>query len=143
MSRVSQSIDNDGIATLLARLVQGVGNLVTNHLALARIEIGDDVHAIGARLGTMALFLPLVLVGYGLVCGALAVFLGRWLTLAGALLAVGGANLVAGGIGLKVASAHLMRPGKVEALVDGVKAQALASVRSTESSIDRQLGDQR
>ena len=129
--------DDSGTTALLARLVQGVGKLVSDHLALARLEIGEDLDTIAARLGTIVVFLLPVLAGYALLCGALAVFVGRWLTLAGALLAVGGVNLVVGAIGLRVASARLRLPEKVDEIVGDVQAQALASVGSTLIAIDR------
>jgi putative superfamily III holin-X len=137
MSRDVQSIEATGVTALLGRLVQNLGNLVADHLALARIEIGEDIRTFAARLGTVALFVPLVLAGCALLLGALAVFLSPWLTLAGALLVVGGASFAAGGVGLKVAIGRLRVPDKVDEIVAGVKAEALASVTSTLTAIER------
>jgi hypothetical protein len=124
---------------MAARLVLSIGKLVADHLALARLEIGEDARRIGGQLATVALFIPFVFAGYALLSGALAAVLARWLTPAGALLLVGGVNLLAGGIGLRSAIAGLRLPEKVEEIADGMKAQALTSVVGTIDSIDRSL----
>lgn len=107
--------EESGLTALLTRLLHGVGQLVSDHVTLARLEIGAEAQALGGGLGILALFGLLALTGHALVCGALAVLLGRWLTLPGALFVVGGANLVLGAVGLRLAVARLRRSGaKVE-----------------------------
>jgi hypothetical protein len=58
----------------------------------------------------MALFVPLLIVGYGMLCFGVAFALSRWLDVPGAVLLVGAANLVGGGIGLWSVRSTLRRP---------------------------------
>ena len=99
-----------GIADLVARLVDGLGQLITQHVELARIELGEELGSVSRTLGTMALFTPLVVVGYAMLCFGVAFALAPFLSMPGAVLLVGGANLVAGGIGLWRVIQVLKRP---------------------------------
>ena len=99
-----------GIADLVARLVDGLGQLITQHVELARIELGEELGSVSRTLGTMALFTPLVVVGYAMLCFGVAFSLAPFLSMPGAVLLVGGANLVAGGIGLWRVIQVLKRP---------------------------------
>ena len=63
---------------------------------LAKLELVEDARVLGADAGRMALFVPFVLVGYGLLMGALAACLAPKLGWAGSLALVGGVNLVGG-----------------------------------------------
>ena len=92
-----------GITALVGRMADGFSRLVTQHIALARLELAEDARQVGAGLARIATFVPFLLTGYALVCAALAVLLSRWLGLAGALAAVGIANLVGGGLGVAAA----------------------------------------
>ena len=89
-----------GITALVGRMADGFSRLVTQHIALARVELAEDARQMGIGLGRIATFVPFLLTGYALVCGALAVLLSRWLGLAAALAAVGAANLLGGGLGI-------------------------------------------
>jgi uncharacterized membrane protein YqjE len=88
-----------GLAALISRLGDGLGKLLEQHLQLARLELSADARSLAAIGGRLALFLPLVLVGYGLISGALVVALLRVLPLELSLLVVGGGNLLLGGVG--------------------------------------------
>lgn len=99
-----------GIADLVARLVDGLGQLITQHVELARVELGEELGSVSRTLGTMALFTPLVVVGYAMLCFGVAFALAPFLSMPGAVLLVGGANLVAGGIGLWRVIQVLKRP---------------------------------
>jgi uncharacterized membrane protein YqjE len=96
-----------GITALVGRMADGFSRLVTQHVALARLELSEDARQMGAGLGRIAAFVPFVLTGYALVCAALAVLLARWVGLPGALALVGLANLVGGGLGLARALRHM------------------------------------
>ncbi len=93
--------ESDGkIAALLTNIADGLGHLVSEHIALARIELTEDATALARSLGQALAFLSLVLVGYGFLCTALVAFLApAWTSLPVALLIVGGANLIVGAIG--------------------------------------------
>ncbi|HET9450607.1 MAG TPA: phage holin family protein [Aggregicoccus sp.] len=96
-----------GITALVGRMADGFSRLVTQHIALARLELAEDARKMGAGVGRIAAFVPFLLTGYALVCGALAVLLARWTGLPGALALVGLANLVGGGLGIASALRHM------------------------------------
>jgi hypothetical protein len=96
-----------GLTTLVGRMTDGFSRLVTQHLALARVELMDDAREMGTDVARIAAFVPFVLVGYAFLCAALSVFLARWLGWAGALALVGAINLVGGTLGVARAVARL------------------------------------
>jgi hypothetical protein len=98
-----------GVTDLVARLVDGLGQLIAQHVALARIELGEEARLLSRALGTLAFFIPLLVVGYAMLCFGLAFALAPMLSLPGAVLLVGAANLVVGGVGLVRVRAVLKR----------------------------------
>ncbi len=98
------------VTDLVARLVDGLGELLAQHVALARLELGDEVRSVSGVLATLALVTPLLVVGYALLCLALAFALSGWLSLPGAVALVGAANLLGGGLGLLAVRRTLKRP---------------------------------
>ena len=68
----SDTADRSGIGTHLSQLADGIGKLVAHHLQLARLELTDDAKAAGAIVAKMAVYVPFVVVGYALLCAALA-----------------------------------------------------------------------
>ncbi len=105
--------DTGGIAGYLTELAEGMGRLITQHLQLARIELTQEGVALGRKLTRLALFVPFVLVGYGLFCAALALVLGRVMPLDAAFGLVAAANLLGGGMGLARAARGLRAPPQV------------------------------
>ncbi len=100
MPRVTKSESDGKIAALLTNMADGLGRLVSEHIALAKIELTEDASALARALGQTLAFLALVLIGYAFLCAAVvAVFASRWMSLAAALTIVGGANLILGAIG--------------------------------------------
>ena len=99
---MTRQADNEapGVSDLMARLVDGVGELLAQHVALARLEVGDELHSVARVLGTLAVVTPAVVVGYAMLCLALAFTLVPLLSLPGAVALVGAANLVGGGLAL-------------------------------------------
>ena len=95
---MAQSSVEHGIAAQVGRIADGLSRLVSQHIALARLELAEDVRAIGVSVGTIAALAPFVLVGYTLLCAALAWAVSPWVGVAGGLAIVGGIN-VAGGVG--------------------------------------------
>lgn len=110
MVRHRKQGERPGVADLVSRLVDGLGQLLAQHIALARIELGEEARSVGRALGTMAVFVPLLLVGYGMLCFALAFAMSTLLTVPGAVALVGGVNLLAGAAGLWRARSALRRP---------------------------------
>lgn len=89
-----------GIPALVTRLADGLGKLVTDHITLARLELSEDARAMGGQLARIAVFIPFVLVGYALVCAAIAIAVAPFVGYAGAFAIVGGVNVLGGGFGL-------------------------------------------
>jgi hypothetical protein len=96
-----------GLTALLGRMTDGFSKLVTQHLALARLELMDDARAMGTDVARIAAFVPFVLVGYAFLCAALSAFLARWMGWDGSLAVVGALNLVVGGVGIARAATRL------------------------------------
>ncbi len=95
-----QESDQQGVATLIARMADGLGKLFTEHLALAKLELKEDAKHLGTQAGMIAAFVPFLFVGYTLLCAALGMFLAQWIGAAGGLAVVGGLNVVGGGLGI-------------------------------------------
>lgn len=95
---MAQSSVEHGIAAQVGRIADGLSRLVSQHIALLRLELAEDARAIGVSVGTIAALAPFVLVGYTLLCASLAWAVSPWVGVAGGLAIVGGVN-VAGGIG--------------------------------------------
>lgn len=98
----SSSVEH-GIAAQVSRIADGFSRLVSQHVALARMELAEDARAIGISVGTIAALAPFVLVGYTLLCGALALAIAPWVGLAGGLALVGGVNVLGGAGGILLA----------------------------------------
>lgn len=91
----------------LHELVDAFSELVAQHVRLARMELSDDARFIGARVGVIAALAPLILVGYGFLCVALALTLRRVMAADLAFLLVGLLNLAVGVVGISRAAKQL------------------------------------
>jgi len=91
----------------LRELIDAFSELVAQHLRLARMELAEDARFVGIRVGLIAALAPLVLVGYGFLCVALALNLRRVMAADLAFLLVGVMNLLIGGIGIAVVGKQL------------------------------------
>lgn len=96
-----------GIPNLVTKLADGLGKLVTDHITLAKLELSEDARAVGGEVARIAVFVPFVLVGYGLVCAAIALALAPFIGYALAFAAVGLLNVIGGGVGLVSAARRL------------------------------------
>jgi uncharacterized membrane protein YqjE len=110
--------------------------LVNAQIRLARLELSADARALGARLARMAVFVPLILLGYAFLMAAVVAALRPALGLIGALGVVGGANVAAGLFGCVRASRALREVrvldrsrGAIERSVEEVAAAATTSAR--------------
>ncbi len=113
-----------GLAALVARLTEGFSKLVTQHLTLARVELIEDARSMGMDVALIAAFVPFILVGYSLLCGALVALLAPWLGWPGALALVGALNLIGGIVGVTRAAGRL----KSLRVMDGTPAELNRSV---------------
>ncbi|MBX5481158.1 MAG: phage holin family protein [Myxococcaceae bacterium] len=136
--------DRGGLGAAVARITDGLSRLISEHLALARVELRDDVRALAGSVAGIAVFVPLILVGYGFLCGALALALSPWLGRVGALVLVGGLNVIVGGLGAWRAAAKL----KAQPVLETTRVEvtrtthALASVArpARGNGVERRLG---
>jgi hypothetical protein len=121
-----------GLAELFGSLADGLGTLVSEHLALLRLELSQEAREWGAQVGRLLAFAPFVLIGYLFLCAALAAFLSRWIGWGGSLLLVGAVNVLGGGIGVAVALRALERRQGMTRTVDELKATASVLTRVAE-----------
>ncbi len=95
------------LGTQLRELVDAFSELVAQHVRLARMELTQDARFIGVRVGIIAALAPLILVGWGFLCVALALLLRRVMAVDLAFLLVGLFNLALGGVGIGVVAKQL------------------------------------
>jgi hypothetical protein len=63
----------------LQRLLDGLQTFIREHLALARVEMKQDLRAMGKNLAVGAAGVPALGTGYLLFMAAIALLLGRWM----------------------------------------------------------------
>lgn len=135
--------DRSGLGAAFARLGDGLGKVVSQHLALAQVELRDDARALALGVARLAFFLPLVIVGYGLLCTAVALAVSRWVGSAWGFALVGGVNALVGGIGAAISAKTLSRQSwlKSTRVEVGRTGTALASVtRPGGDGVEKRLG---
>jgi hypothetical protein len=81
-------------------LIDGFGRLLTQHVTLAKLELMEDVRAMGMDLVQVLTFIPFVLMAYALFCGAVVTALAPRAGWVGAFLWVGLGNTVIGVVGV-------------------------------------------
>ncbi len=114
----------------MVQLGADLGHLMSQHIALAKLELGESARRTGLSVAQIAACAPLVLVGYAFLNAALALALGRWLPLAGAVALVGALNVVVGVLGVVLAARAFRRPVLDESVLEIERtAQALAPHR--------------
>jgi Putative Actinobacterial Holin-X, holin superfamily III len=99
--------DSDGIIALVKETADGFGHLIAEHVNLARLELVADAKTSGRKVAVIALIVPVIFIGYALVCVGLAMLLSRWLGASNAFFLVGGAHVVLGGAAIAVAVRRL------------------------------------
>lgn len=135
--RSSRPTAEGGLGAQLNQIFDGLTRLITQHLDLARLELAAEARTVGGNLARVVAFLPLVLVGYIFLCGALAIWLGTLLTPAAGWALVGGVNLVAGVVGVLISVRSLnRRPPVFSATRDELRASAEALNPAPETAGD-------
>lgn len=134
--------ERGGVAQAFGRITEGISRLVSEHLALARVELREDARALGTQVAKIAVFVPAVLVGYGLLCVAVALALRPWLGDVGAFAAMGGLNFVGGAIGAYAAVNKLSKHPVLETTRVEVErtSQTLSQVKQAPDGVERRLG---
>jgi uncharacterized membrane protein YqjE len=101
----------------LRELVDAFSELVAQHVRLAQMEVKQDAKFIGTRVGVIAAFAPLILVGYAFLCIALALSLRRFMGEELAFVVVGVLNLALSGVGIAIAARQLQKHKVLNATV--------------------------
>ena len=89
---------------LLRDTADGLGQLVVQHVKLARLELSAEVRALGARMAGLVVLAVLMVLGYALAVVGLAVLIAGERRLAVPLLAIGGVHLVGAALGALLVS---------------------------------------
>jgi len=114
----------------IREVVESVSELTAQHVRLARLELEEDARFIGLRVGVIAALAPLILVGYGFLCIALALALRRIMAIDLAFLAVGLANLVGGVAGIARVARQLRGRQVMDASLTELKTTSTAILRT-------------
>src|SRR6187397_1749216 len=116
---MSMAGDGDGIITLVKEAASDFGQLVADHIRLARVEMTADAKSYARDLGMVAVGAFILAAGYGLACIAgglaLATIIGGPLAFAALALL----HLIVGGIAVglmvrKMKRSQLMQETKLE-----------------------------
>jgi putative superfamily III holin-X len=105
----SESEEREGIVGLIRETIDGLRDLIADHIKLARVEMASDAKTYGASLAVVVVAGLVLAIGYifGLIAAALA--LGRVWGRPLAFLVVGVLHLVVGGIAMATAMARMRR----------------------------------
>lgn len=114
------------LADHFRELVDSFSDLIAKHLKLAKVELKEDAKAIGADVGKIVAFLPLVLTGYLLLCAAGALFLARFVGPELGFLIVALVNLGGGGLGIFLAVRKLQTRAVMNDTQAEIQSTALA-----------------
>ena len=101
--------NGDSILTLIKETADGFGHLLADHIKLARLELVADVKNYGRQVGLIALIVPILFIGYAILCVGVATALAPWLGRAGGFFLVGGAHVVIGAGAIMMAVRRLRR----------------------------------
>jgi hypothetical protein len=61
---------NESILALIKETADGFGHLLADHIKLARLELVADVKSYGRQVALIALIVPILFMGYAIVCVA-------------------------------------------------------------------------
>jgi Putative Actinobacterial Holin-X, holin superfamily III len=133
----SASEDRAGAGELFIQLAGELGHLLAQHVALARLELGETARGAGKGVAQIAACAPLVLVGYAFLNAALALVLTRWIPLPGAVALVGLLNVACGVLGVVTAARSFRRPLLDDSVVELERtARALSRNRQAHPALE-------
>jgi len=99
MRQVATSENGEGIVSRLKETADGLGQLVADHVKLARIELVAEARSYGQGLAVLAVAVILLVLGYGLAWIAAALALARVVGAPLAFVIVAAPHLIAGIVG--------------------------------------------
>jgi hypothetical protein len=112
--------NGDSILALIKETADGFGRLLADHVKLARLELVADVKSYGRQVALIALIVPILFMGYTIVCLGLAALLEPLVGRAGGLFLVGGSHVVIGAVAIMVAIDRLRRAQPLSETVEEV-----------------------
>jgi hypothetical protein len=104
-----ESEEREGIVGLIRETIDGLRDLIADHIKLARVEMVSDAKTYGRSIAVLVVAGLVLAIGYvfGLIAAALA--LGRVWGTPLAFVAVAALHLIAGGVALASAMAKMRR----------------------------------
>jgi hypothetical protein len=132
MSRQAGQDAPDGVVGLLRETADGLGQLIADHIKLARLELASDARTYGQGVATLVVASFVLALGYAFAWLAIGLAVAR---LCGTPLAFGGVallHLIAGGIAVSSAIKRMKKP----ALMRGSAAEASRSVSALTQSLE-------
>jgi uncharacterized membrane protein YqjE len=96
----AEQLERGGLSSALGRLADGLARLLSDHVALARVELKEDARALTRDVALVAAFVPLVVIGYALLCTSLALVLAGPLGTIQGFAWVGALNFLLGAAGV-------------------------------------------
>jgi uncharacterized membrane protein YqjE len=124
MASLDESRDGDGIIALVRETASGFGQLVADHIKLARLEMTADAKSYFRDGAALLIGAFIVATGYGLACIAAGIGLSRLMGGALAFAALAALHLIVGAIAL----AMIVRRMKNVELMQGTKEEVGRSV---------------
>lgn len=109
MSRQAGQDAPDGVVGLLRETADGLGQLIADHIKLARLELAADARSYGQGVATLVVAGFILSLGYAFAWLAIGLAVARW---CGAPIAFGGIavlHLVAGGVAVSSAIKRMKR----------------------------------
>lgn len=100
-------LNEETVGHLADRVAVSLGEQAELHLELVKAELARDVSALGRDLLPLATAIPLLVVGYALVCVAAALALAPWIGAAGGFALFGAVNLLVAGVAIRRGLSHL------------------------------------
>jgi hypothetical protein len=122
------------LGSQLREVIDGFSELTAQHVRLARLELAQDARFVGIRVGVIAGLAPLILVGYGFLCVALALALRRVMAADLAFLSVGLVNLIGGVIGIALAARQLSTKAVMNDTLTQLEATSAVVLHSPEGT---------
>ena len=116
----------------LKTVIESFTALVEGHFRLFKLELAEDARVVGVQVGKIVAFVPLLLVGYALLCVALALLLQRWLPADAAFLIVGLLNVVGGALGIALAAKSLSR----RPFLEGTRREVVATSAAVSHAVN-------
>jgi hypothetical protein len=119
------------IADRLRATAEDLMDLVAAQVKLLRLELLGDVRSLSTRLLRMAVFLPLLTIGYAFLAGAAAFALGAVIGLGWSFALFGVVHAIAGAVGM-IAATRALRETRV---LDRSRSELTRSLESVPAAI--------